>query len=297
MYDSSSSDKKSPLSVKKAIGSCFYAEEGAPDLSQLDNSELSLDLQGLIDDNLFNDILVEKASNVSSKEGGLSLSAIASFNNRANVTLNALNYIPGAVHANSGSYLPNLQVKKEPPDEINDQVDLSPASNQTLSPTASTPSPVATRPSVTFPRATTVATPYTPVVPTNSITPAHNGFSNYTPANLPGCETAMFKNTLKKGLSSKKNINKMSEEYRRRRERNNIAVRKSREKAKVRTKETEDRVRILARDNDKLRRQIDVLSRELNWLKNVYPKLGVIPEHVQREITKQLEAFQHHAGL
>jgi len=289
MYDSSSSDdskKSSPLAVKKNIGCFGYSGEPNAELSQLDNNELSFDLQrlldGNLDGNLFNDILIEKSGGI--PKDSVSLTPIHfNNNNRANVTLNALNYIPGAVHSNS-TY--NPLVKKEPPEESSGQEGLSPASSTASSASSSS--------STAFPSPPSINRSYAPVLP-GSVNQVHNGFSNYSPGGLPGCDSALFKNAIKK--CHKKNVNKLSDEYRRRRERNNIAVRKSREKAKVRTKETEDRVKLLARDNDKLRRQIDVLSRELNWLKNVYPKLGVIPEHLQREIAKQLETFQHHAGL
>ncbi|CAB4061266.1 CEBPN [Lepeophtheirus salmonis] len=52
-----------------------------------------------------------------------------------------------------------------------------------------------------------------------------------------------------------------SDEYRRRRERNNVAVRKSREKAKIRTRETEERVKILARENERLQKKVETPAR------------------------------------
>ena len=42
-------------------------------------------------------------------------------------------------------------------------------------------------------------------------------------------------------------VHKSTEEYRRRRERNNIAVRKSREKAKERTRQTEEKVKVITK--------------------------------------------------
>lgn len=89
-----------------------------------------------------------------------------------------------------------------------------------------------------------------------------------------------------------KPCDKNSDEYRRRRERNNIAVRKSREKAKVRTRETEEKVKILLKDNDRLQKRIELLMEELNVLRNLFSNVGVLPEHVHREINKHLDAFQ-----
>ncbi|XP_065167907.1 CCAAT/enhancer-binding protein-like isoform X2 [Atheta coriaria] len=88
-----------------------------------------------------------------------------------------------------------------------------------------------------------------------------------------------------------KPCDKNSDEYRRRRERNNIAVRKSREKAKVRTRETEEKVKLLLKENDRLQKRIELLMEELNVLRNLFSNVGVLPEHIHREINKHLDAF------
>lgn len=79
---------------------------------------------------------------------------------------------------------------------------------------------------------------------------------------------------------SKKHVDKASDEYRRRRERNNIAVRKSREKAKQRCKDTERRVNDLSSENDKLRKRVELLSKELSVLKNLLSNVGVPPDNI-----------------
>lgn len=79
---------------------------------------------------------------------------------------------------------------------------------------------------------------------------------------------------------SKKHFDKASDEYRKRRERNNLAVRKSREKAKQRSKDTEKRVSDLVSENDKLRKRMELLSKELSVLKNLLSSAGVNPESV-----------------
>lgn len=91
---------------------------------------------------------------------------------------------------------------------------------------------------------------------------------------------------------SVKPCDKNSDEYRRRRERNNIAVRKSREKAKVRTRETEEKVKILIKENERLQKRIELLTEELNVLRSLFSNVGVLPEHVHREINKHLDTFQ-----
>lgn len=89
-----------------------------------------------------------------------------------------------------------------------------------------------------------------------------------------------------------KPADKNSEEYRRRRERNNIAVRKSREKAKVRTRETEEKVKLLLKENERLQKRIELLTEELNVLRSLFSNVGVLPEHLHREINKHLDSFQ-----
>lgn len=70
-------------------------------------------------------------------------------------------------------------------------------------------------------------------------------------------------------------IDKNSTEYRQKRDRNNIAVRKSREKSKVRVLDTEKRVRELEDENTHLQSKIALLSKELNVLKSLFTSAGV----------------------
>jgi CCAAT/enhancer binding protein (C/EBP) len=91
---------------------------------------------------------------------------------------------------------------------------------------------------------------------------------------------------------------KSSDEYRRRRERNNVAVRKSREKAKMRSRETEERVKILARENDRLQKKVELLQEELSVLRSLFTSVGVLPDHVHRDLAKHLDNFQaQHAAI
>uniref|UniRef100_A0A8C5EAZ4 BZIP domain-containing protein n=1 Tax=Gouania willdenowi TaxID=441366 RepID=A0A8C5EAZ4_GOUWI len=76
-----------------------------------------------------------------------------------------------------------------------------------------------------------------------------------------------------RGGKSKKNVDKSSPEYRLRRERNNVAVRKSRDKAKARNVETQQRVVELSTDNERLRRRVEHLSRELDTLRGIFRQL------------------------
>ncbi|XP_061613238.1 CCAAT/enhancer-binding protein alpha [Phyllopteryx taeniolatus] len=72
------------------------------------------------------------------------------------------------------------------------------------------------------------------------------------------------------GGKPKKHVDKSSLEYRLRRERNNVAVRKSRDKTKMRNMETQQKVLELSSDNERLRRRVDHLSRELDTLRGVF---------------------------
>uniref|UniRef100_A0A8C8SAA4 CCAAT enhancer binding protein beta n=1 Tax=Pelusios castaneus TaxID=367368 RepID=A0A8C8SAA4_9SAUR len=72
---------------------------------------------------------------------------------------------------------------------------------------------------------------------------------------------------------SKKSVDKHSEEYKLRRERNNIAVRKSRDKAKLRNLETQHKVLELTAENERLQKKVEQLSRELSTLRNLFKQL------------------------
>ena len=89
--------------------------------------------------------------------------------------------------------------------------------------------------------------------------------------------------------SSKKHSDKGSDEYKKRRERNNVAVRKSREKAKMRSRDTERKVSELLRDNDSLRKRLDLMGSQMNVLKTLLISVGVPSESIESEITRTLQ--------
>lgn len=68
---------------------------------------------------------------------------------------------------------------------------------------------------------------------------------------------------------NKRSISKDSAEYRQRRERNNIAVRKSRDKARRRILLTQQRAMQLQEENQKLQMRIGQLTQELDSLKHI----------------------------
>ncbi|KAM9845138.1 CCAAT/enhancer-binding protein delta [Aulostomus maculatus] len=71
----------------------------------------------------------------------------------------------------------------------------------------------------------------------------------------------------------KKAVDRFSLEYRQRRERNNIAVRKSRDKAKMRNLEMQQKLIELSAENDKLHKTIEQLTRELSGLRDFFKQI------------------------
>ena len=61
-----------------------------------------------------------------------------------------------------------------------------------------------------------------------------------------------------------------SSEYLAKRSRNNAAVRRSREKARTKAKETMDRVSALKQENEMLEERIKLLTKELTLLKDIF---------------------------
>ncbi|XP_006009827.1 CCAAT/enhancer-binding protein epsilon [Latimeria chalumnae] len=75
------------------------------------------------------------------------------------------------------------------------------------------------------------------------------------------------------GHKSKKLMNKDSLEYRLRRERNNIAVRKSRDKAKRRNLETQQKALEYMAENERLQNKVEQLTQELDTLRNLFRQI------------------------
>ncbi|XP_036448039.1 CCAAT/enhancer-binding protein delta [Colossoma macropomum] len=71
----------------------------------------------------------------------------------------------------------------------------------------------------------------------------------------------------------KKSVDRLSPEYRQRRERNNIAVRKSRDKAKRRNLEMQQKLVELSAENERLRKNVEQLTRELSSLRSFFKQL------------------------
>ncbi|XP_025920180.1 CCAAT/enhancer-binding protein delta, partial [Apteryx rowi] len=76
-----------------------------------------------------------------------------------------------------------------------------------------------------------------------------------------------------KERGAKKCVDRFSPEYRQRRERNNIAVRKSRDKAKRRNQEMQQKLLELSAENEKLHKKIEQLTRDLTSLRHFFKQL------------------------
>ncbi|KAM8966480.1 CCAAT/enhancer-binding protein delta [Pelodytes ibericus] len=89
----------------------------------------------------------------------------------------------------------------------------------------------------------------------------------------PSSSTANMGTTYSKDRSGKKCLDRYSPEYRQRRERNNIAVRKSRDKAKKRNMDMQQKLLELSSENEKLHKRIDLLTRDLTNLRHFFKQL------------------------
>ncbi|EZA61077.1 hypothetical protein DMN91_005234 [Ooceraea biroi] len=282
----------SKVSASKATLHQQYAEHcaAAGELTDLNTPEISLDLQHLIDDNHFNDGLLDMLNTNNGvkhvRNSGYARTTLA--------------YMPQPVHSGASYH----QGSNSCSDSNSSSSESPSIKEEPLDPTDYR------RHCPQYP-----PTGYSPV--TNS--PFANGgptFTTLTPSTIPGGHPgapvhqppprggpmkgpvmahqhhASAANVARK---QSKTVDKASDEYRRRRERNNIAVRKSREKAKVRSRETEEKVKMLVKDNDLLKKRIELLTEELNVLRSLFSSVGVVPEQLHREISRHLDQFQQHA--
>jgi hypothetical protein len=88
--------------------------------------------------------------------------------------------------------------------------------------------------------------------------------------------------------SRRRQYAKGTEEYKQRREKNNIAVRKSRDKTKRQQAETQQKVKELSDENDRLQKKVDLLSKELSVLKGLFSNIGaVLPDSLKDYFTSK----------
>lgn len=99
---------------------------------------------------------------------------------------------------------------------------------------------------------------------------------------LPSIASQLKAPKSRRGSSSskKQTAEKGSDEYRMKRERNNIAVRKSRFKSKQKFVETQHKVDELAEENSRLQSKVDFLTKELNVLRSLFSTTGAYKDPV-----------------
>ncbi|KAL4624355.1 CCAAT/enhancer-binding protein beta-like [Arapaima gigas] len=122
------------------------------------------------------------------------------------------------------------------------------------------------------------ARPYLPYQSTPSVGNVSTASSCSSPPGTPttpdGSRSSGRQGKIGGGGKAKKRLDRDSEEYKQRRERNNIAVRKSRDKAKMRNLETQNKVLELSVENERLQKRVEQLSRELATLRNLLSATG-----------------------
>lgn len=99
---------------------------------------------------------------------------------------------------------------------------------------------------------------------------------------LPSIASQLKAPKSRRGSSSTKKaqLEKGSDEYRMKRERNNIAVRKSRFKSKQKYVETQHKVDELQEENSRLQSKVDFLTKELNVLRSLFSTTGAYKDPV-----------------
>ncbi|KAK9872404.1 hypothetical protein WA026_017863 [Henosepilachna vigintioctopunctata] len=256
------------------------------ELNDLNTPEISLDLQNLIDDSQFNDGIFNDFLQSQTGKHLQTLHSRQVMSVAANTyPRNTLPYMPQPVHSGAtysvtqnshnsdsnssvGSDVPSIKEEPVDPQEVRRI-----SCNLNVLPNAYGTGAYPPNPNATF----TTLTP-SPVM--------HHGLN----MNAMKSKSVMLNQHVAR--KNMKPCDKNSDEYRRRRERNNIAVRKSREKAKVRTRETEEKVKLLMKENDRLSKRIELLTEELNVLRSLFSSVGQIPEHLHREFNKHMDQFQ-----
>lgn len=304
------SDPQNPQHGPQKVASA--SENGGHELADLSSAEISLDLQGLIDDahfgadaeGLFGDLMEaghkrhHEYARLSPVNSLASSSPEGHHQDFTNVNYRSnLAYLPGSVHMASATSaaasvtpvsLPSMTslgnavfVKQEPASEL-DHLKRHHHALQQQQPQ---------QPHNTYVSSTTAFANMNnnsgpPRLPNNHVVKPFGG------PKYAGSSASSVASTASTPGGGKKRVDRNSDEYRRRRERNNVAVRKSREKAKARTRETEDRVKILVRENERLQKKVELLQEELSVLRSLFSNVGVLPDHIHRELSKHIDNFQ-----
>ncbi|CRL08184.1 CLUMA_CG020842, isoform A [Clunio marinus] len=249
------------------------------DLEELTNPEISLDLANFIDDQFrseqeqfafFNKVVPAVVNGVNGVVNGVNVNGLvqseaakalqqARFQHRQNPG-NALAYMPGCVTGNTDdASTSEANIKEEPVDPIElRRLQQLTANGQFLNG------------NYQFPNVNSSGTTFTALTPASVL--------HHQP-HVPGLKSHLTnfqklnKNLVHSRKHSMKNLDKGTDEYRRRRERNNIAVRKSREKAKKRAHDVEKKLKDLQKENENLRRSDDEKTNVILLYNQVFMRL------------------------
>lgn len=270
------------------------------DLEELTSQEISLDLQHLIDDQ-FRDqesmgIFTEMVTPTNgTTNGGVNAAAKALQLQQSRLQApqgyprTTLAYMPQPVHSGA-TYTNNssdenssvgsdatTSIKEEPVDPAEYRRQLAAANGgQFMGPATANPA---------VQNGGNGTTIYPNLPPNYASNGSGNTFTTLTPSTvlhhqaLPHLPSAAHlanlkhKQMMSHRKQSTKHVDKGTDEYRRRRERNNIAVRKSREKAKVRSREVEEKVKTLIKEKEVLIRRLEEMTNEIQLHKQLYMHL------------------------
>lgn len=105
---------------------------------------------------------------------------------------------------------------------------------------------------------------------TSSSLPAAGAGLQQVPQLVPANSSSAGGKALPPSKMKKPTMDKESDEYRQRRERNNLAVKKSRMRSKQKAMDTQQRVNELKEENERLEAKIKLLSKELSVLKDLF---------------------------
>ncbi|XP_013788770.1 CCAAT/enhancer-binding protein-like [Limulus polyphemus] len=282
-----------------------------PELAELNSPEFSFDLQNFINSNIshsnslndtFSDIFNGGKPTGTATENAIELLATETWGKQAQSAAVSIPGMPQQVALRTeryGATNPGINIKQEPIDfnnfdhflDLGLLGDFSSAKDRQQRSAAN--STAATCESSPLPRTVTTTSSLL-----DSFGEADLGqdLTEGMQNSLDSCSSnsSSYRTPTHGKNKGKKAVDKSSDEYRRRRERNNIAVRKSREKAKQRSRDTERRVSELSRENESLRSRVELLTKELNVLRSLLTNVGVPQENVDSEIAKivQIDRFQ-----
>lgn len=232
------------------------------DYSDLDNPEISMNLQTIIDESqltegLISDILHTQNKHIEDLQSRQVTDLYASNN-----FSRTLPYIPQPVH--SSVVYPPRQMSRSSESSSSFSSEVPSIKEEPFDPD------------------------YFSTVSSNYISPISNSAFSAIGSNSMQHQINAMRNKESMMRKTGKQCDKSSDEYKKKRIRNNIAVRKSREKANIRKREIEEKNGELLKENQKLHKQLDSLTEELNMLKSLISTFGILPEHFSKELSKHV---------